>query len=133
MPARSFSVNWSHLERLSAVDDINSFVLELLLNNVASFATLTAALASATASAAAAATTASSLVRSVSEAKASKYFAYKYKEVIKRTSNHKLLQLQKKHYERVGVVVITLIQITEQPNFSSLLSSRRTSAATKVS
>ena len=49
----------------------------MLLNNVASLATLRAALARASASAAAAATTASSLVRSVSEAKASKYFAYK--------------------------------------------------------
>jgi|APAra0007618328_1042625.scaffolds.fasta_scaffold05505_1 hypothetical protein len=88
MPARSFSVNWSHLERLSAVDEVNRFVLLLFLNNVASLATLTAALARATASAAAATTTASSLVRSVSEAKASKYFAYKYKEVIKWTSNY---------------------------------------------
>lgn len=88
MPARSFSVNWSHLERLSAVDEINRFVLLLFLNNVASFATLTAALARATASAAAATTTASSLVRSVSEAKASKYFAYKYKELIKWTSHY---------------------------------------------
>lgn len=45
---------------------------------MASLATLRAALARASASAAAAATTASSLVRSVSEAKASKYLAYKF-------------------------------------------------------